>query len=219
MVTRKDFIIVIFATVFHSCKTPNPAHSSMTSSARSNDSILLDTNGNGYQVKLFSDNILWMTSNLNLNILGSYCYDDKKENCEHYGRLYTWESAGKGCSLLGDGWRLPTKEEWRELITLYGGITKDSNETRKEAYKALMQAGNSKFNAVLGGGRDLEGHYSRLEAHGFYWTATENDSSMAWFYNFGKGSQSLYQQDGGEKTRAFSVRCVKSIDSLKQIRR
>jgi hypothetical protein len=35
------------------------------------------------------------------------------------------------------------------------------------------------------------------------------------FYNFGKGSQALYQQDGGEKTRAFSVRCVKSIDSLK----
>ena len=98
------------------------------------------------------------------------------------------------------------------MTNLYGGLTKDSNEIRENAYQALMRGGNSEFNAVLGGGRDPGGQYSRLEAHGFYWTATENDSTTAWFYNFGKGSQSLFQQDGGEQTRAFSVRCVKSVD-------
>ena len=51
--------------------------------------------------------------------------------------------------------------------------------------------------------------------HGFYWTATETDDSTVWFSNFAKGSQALYIQNDGEKTQAFSVRCVKTIDSLK----
>ena len=198
--------------MLYSCNTANPAHTGTTSAGKSNDSVLLDSDGNKYPVKSISDKILWMTSNLNLDVPGSYCYADNKQNCQRYGRLYTWESAMKACSLLGDGWRLPTNDEWQRLTNLYGGLTKDSNEIRKNSFQALMLGGNSEFNAVLGGGRDAGGQYSRLEAHGFYWTATENDSTTAWFYNFGKGSQSLFQQDGGEKTRAFSVRCVRSVD-------
>jgi uncharacterized protein (TIGR02145 family) len=211
MILRIEIAIVILATMLFSCNTANPAHTGTTSAGKSNDSVLVDSDGNRYPVKSLSDNILWMTNNLNLAIPGSYCYEDKKHNCQIYGRLYTWESAKNGCMLLGNGWRLPTNDEWKGLLALHGGIAKDSDEIRKEAYKEVMYPGDSKFNAVLGGGRDFEGLYSRLEAHGFYWTATENDSTAAWFYNFGKGSQSLFQQNGGEKTRAFSVRCVKSV--------
>jgi len=211
MTRGNDITIAIITTIIYSCNTANPAHTGKASAVQSNDSVLLDSDGNTYRVKSVSDKILWMTSNLKLNIPGSYCYEDKKENCQLYGRLYTWESAGKGCMLLGSGWRLPTNDEWKQLIVVYGGLAKDSNEIRKQAYKTLTYPGDSKFNAVLGGGRDPEGQYSRLEAHGFYWTTTENDSTSAWFYNFGKGSQALFQQDGGEKTRAFSVRCVKIV--------
>jgi len=69
--------------------------------------------------------------------------------------------------------------------------------------------GSSGFNALLGGGRSDDGQYARLEAHGFYWTASEIDGGNAWFYNFGKGGQALHRQSGGEKQRAFSVRCVR----------
>jgi uncharacterized protein (TIGR02145 family) len=41
------------------------------------------------------DNKLWMTTNLKINIPGSYCYGDMGQNCEQNGRLYTWESANK----------------------------------------------------------------------------------------------------------------------------
>ena len=57
--------------------------------------------------------------------------------------------------------------------------------------------------------RSLYGQYDRLEAHGFYWTVSENDSITAPFYNFGKGSQALYRQPQGEKQMAVSVRCVR----------
>lgn len=177
--------------------------------------MLVDKDGNRYPIRILRDNNLWMTANLKLSMPGSYCYENKKENCERYGRLYSWESAKEGCNLLGEGWRLPEKEEWQRLTALYGGIGEDSNLMRKGAYKALLYTGTSEFNALLGGGRAPDSQYARVEAHGFYWTATESDSSSSWFYNFGKGSQALYQQDGGEKTRAFSVRCVRRIDRLK----
>jgi len=99
----------------------------------------------------------------------------------------------------------------------YGGVGEDSDDNGKAAYKSLLIGGSSGFNAVLGGGRSNDGKddgkddgkYDRLEAHGFYWTASETDPGSAWFYNFGKGGLALYRQDGGNKQRAFSVRCVR----------
>ena len=207
--------IAFFATMEVSCGTTNQISSQKMIAHKPNDSILADRDGNRYTTKAFSDNNLWMTSNLNTNIPDSYCYNDSEVNCKRYGRLYTWEAAQKGCSLLGEGWRLPTKDDWQRLAGLYGDTAKDSVEIRKIAYQALLFTGASQFYALLGGGRAPDGEYARLEAHGFYWTATENDSSTAGFANFAKGSQSLYHQTDGEKTMAFSVRCIKSTDSLK----
>ena len=58
-------------------------------------------------------------------------------------------------------------------------------------------------------GRAPDGQYSRSEAHGFYWTASESGAANATFYNFGHGGLALYRQSEGEKQRAFSVRCVR----------
>jgi hypothetical protein len=67
--------------------------------------------------KRMADGKEWTTANLNANTPSSYCYDDAEPNCRRYGRLYTWESAQRGCQSLGDGWRLPTDDEWRQLAT------------------------------------------------------------------------------------------------------
>ena len=153
----------------------------------------------------------WATTNLDVDIDGSYCYGDAPANCRRYGRLYTWKAAQEGCLSLGEGWRLPTNDEWRLLATRYGGLREESDDTGKAAYTALLIAGSSGFDALLGGGREVTGgEYARLEAHGFYWTASETDASSAWFYNFGKGGVSLNRHREGEKERAFSVRCIRN---------
>lgn len=152
------------------------------------DSLLVDRDGNRYPVKKMMDNNLWMTANLKVNILNSYCYENIKENCDNYGRLYTWESAQEGCNLLGEGWRLPTNSEWEQLAKYYG-FPEDSIDYRKGAYKALLYSGSAQFNVLFGGNRAPDGQYQRQDAHGFYWTATENDNLTAWLYNFGKGAK------------------------------
>jgi uncharacterized protein (TIGR02145 family) len=151
----------------------------------------------------------WTTENLDVYTDPSYCYDDAEPNCRRYGRLYTWESAQRGCRSLGDGWRLPTNDEWRQMAKHYGGVRDDSADTGKAAFTALFDGGPSGFKAVLGGGRSQDGQYARMDAHGFYWTATESSQATAWFYNFGRGGLALNRHGDGEKQRAFSVRCIR----------
>lgn len=152
----------------------------------------------------------WTTENLNLTIEQSYCYDDSEQNCRKYGRLYAWDSAKRACAALGNGWRLPTNEEWRQLGNRYGGIRQESADLGKASYTALIAGGSSGFNAVYGGGRtDKSGEYQRLDAHGFYWSSTGSGPEQAWLYNFGKNGQSFGRHENGEKFWALSVRCVK----------
>ena len=160
--------------------------------------------------KRMPDGKLWTTQNLNVAVDPSYCYDDAEQNCVRYGRLYTWASAQRGCRSLGDGWRLPTNDEWRQLAKHYGGLLEESKELGQVAYSALKLGGSSGFDAMLGGGRsDKSGEYARLEAHGFFWTATESDPAKAWFYNLGKGLSAVNRHPDGEKEGGFSVRCIR----------
>ncbi|MBT31199.1 MAG: hypothetical protein CMO01_16205 [Thalassobius sp.] len=158
--------------------------------------------------KLMLDGKVWMTKNLAIETPESYCQQDDTTNCSKLGRLYTWEAAKCGCNLLGDGWRLPTNEEWKTMAKQYGGIYDDSDDNGKLAYLNLTVGGKAAFNALLGGNREKDGSYERLGAHGFYWTITESDSTEAWFYNFAKGS-TLLNRHTGDKQIAISVRCIK----------
>jgi Fibrobacter succinogenes major domain (Fib_succ_major) len=88
----------------------------------------------------------WTTTNLNVNVSPSYCYDDAEPNCRRYGRLYPWESAQRVCQSLGDGWRLPTDDEWRQMAKRYAAsamirltkVERRSRPSRAEARQASM---------------------------------------------------------------------------------
>ena len=59
---------------------------------------------------------LWMAENLNYETedgTQSWCYENKKENCDKNGRLYTFEAAKAACP---PGWHIPSDPEWGELI-------------------------------------------------------------------------------------------------------
>ena len=159
--------------------------------------------------KRMADGKQWTTRNLDRKIAPSYCYNNDEKNCRQYGRLYTWESAGRACPALGPGWRLPTNDDWSRLAHRYGGLMEESLDAGKVTFKALMIGGSSGFDAVFSGGRAVDGEYARLDAHGFYWTASETGPATAWIYNFGKGGQALNRHRDTEKQRALAVRCIK----------
>lgn len=172
---------------------------------------LADRDGNVYSIKVMPDKKTWMTSNLTIRTAESYVYENPSQS-DRYGRLYTWKSAHKGCKLLGEGWRLPTNYEWQEMAKCFGGVRDDAEDGGKKAYQALIDGGAAAFNAVHGGSRDAnDSSYARVDAHGFYWTATETAASSAWFYNFGRNANILNRHPDGRKDMAMSVRCVRDM--------
>jgi len=156
---------------------------------------------------LMPDGKRWTVTNLNAETPESYCYDDEPAKCERYGRLYTWAAAQRVCGSLGSEWRLPSMEDWRRLAHFYGGLFGDGPGDGKVAFRELLVGGRSGLEMRLWGGRQNDG-YARLEAHGFYWSTSEESQTTVRLLNFGKGTAAVYDQDGGLKTSAYSVRCV-----------
>ena len=157
--------------------------------------------------KLMPDGKRWTLENLRVDIAGSHCYENSPQHCERYGKLYTWTAAQEACRSLGPAWRLPSMDDWKALARHYGGLSGDGDSDGRTAYREMLVGGKSGLEMLLGGGRN-EQESRRLEAHGFYWSTTEQSSTIARLVNFGKGSGKVFDQDGGEKTTAYSVRCV-----------
>jgi uncharacterized protein (TIGR02145 family) len=152
-----------------------------------------------------ADNMQYHTDSLY-----SWCYE-KAATCPETGRLYTWEAAVSACEGLGDGWRLPTDQEWMFLATDFGGFFNGGKEEGNpaQAYKRLRVGGSSGFDALLGGYRKAGGSFYAEKVSGLYWTATEWNEDYAWRYEFFKmsgGAVSRYYQT---KTSGYSCRCVK----------
>ena len=67
---------------------------------------------------------------------------------------------------------------------------------------------SSGFSALPGGYRDCGGTFYNVGDHGYWWSATENDTYGAWSrymkYNLSNVFQSL-----DNKSNGFSVRCVR----------
>lgn len=161
--------------------------------------------GTRYNWKIMEDGKTWLTTNLAVEVKGkSWYYGDNPSKYKEYGRLYSFEGAKEGCRLLGDGWKLPTDKEWREMAKRYGGVDDDASDEGKAAYEALIQNGNSGFAALLGGRRASPGSYYGLGTSGYYWTSTEGGSKRDYAFHDGKVWRDFsFGQTGGR-----SVRCL-----------
>lgn len=151
---------------------------------------------------LMINGLRWMIDNLNYETSESWCYEDKEENCNLYGRLYTWEAARQACASVG--WRLPTDEEWKALIAPY----QTGEKPNEAAYEALIKGGKSGFEIKLGGFRYDYGDFDFKDWHGYFWTSTEKDEQLAWGIDLFKDYERLFRIALG-KNYGYSCRCVK----------
>ncbi|MCB0616279.1 MAG: hypothetical protein KDC75_23330, partial [Phaeodactylibacter sp.] len=181
---------------------------------------ITDGDGNTYPIVHLAGK-QWLGKNLNLEVPGSYCYDDDPANCREYGRLYTWEAAKEACRKLGVGWHLPTDQEWKDLLITFGGYyewyEQEEVGDSEKSYSVLIKDGSSSFAALLGGGRNVDGEYLHLGKYGTYWSASELDASLAWVYGL-HGDDERVDRPVSIKSMALSCRCLKNNFSPKDKR-
>lgn len=183
----------------------------------------------------------WMAENLNLEIASSKCYKNNEENCEKYGRLYTWAAAmdssamyskdgarcgnKKECDAIGtirgicpEGWHLPRKEEFETMIELVKA---------KQFSDAMQQGGKISPHTALKSSKDWNGtddfDFSAVPAGAY-------DSDNGSFTGIGNGTFFWSSTEknkkfahilalgknatvaGEYKGYGFSIRCLKNND-------
>ncbi|MCX6162216.1 MAG: fibrobacter succinogenes major paralogous domain-containing protein [Ignavibacteriae bacterium] len=153
---------------------------------------------------------------------GAWCYyDNNAENGKTYGKLYNWFAVNDPRGLAPAGWHIPSDAEWTQLTDYLDG---EGTAGGKLKATKLWDSPNdgatngSGFNAFPCGIRSYNGDYYGIGKHGFFWSATENNSSFnvwmdysfnVWIRNLFFGQSVVRRYDGSFKEHGFSIRCVR----------
>jgi len=143
----------------------------------------------------------WMAENLSYNIDTSWCFNNDKNNCEKYGRLYNWNTATRACP---DEWRLPSRLDW-EILKRTIGTGKDLKTTTG------WDSGNNGTDefcfSALPGGKYTEGGF-----YGIGWTtgwwSYEHGAKDAYYWDIGEDNWKAPSRSERGKEAGFYVRCI-----------
>jgi uncharacterized protein (TIGR02145 family) len=146
--------------------------------------------------------LTWMAENLNRATGNSWCYENNESNCKKYGRLYDWNTAMKACPA---GWRLPTRDDWNNLVEVAGGDVAGTKLKSKTGWNGTDDFG---FSALPGGYRSTDGSFYGAGNLGYWWSATEYDASGAWDRGMDSGYEYVDEyNDYFRKGNGLSVLC------------
>lgn len=193
----RKIAIFLFINIF--------SFSSYLSLAQTKNTVLDVRDGKIYKT-IVVGNKTWMAENLNYRTRNSWCYDNKDENCEKFGRMYDWNTAMNGSSeekatgLCPSGWHIASYEEWMTLVEEY------------KKTKDLITDGISGFELTFAGCRFPNGNFEFIDMAATYWTSTldpDNDKYVFTFYAYSDKKGKPMVSYSTNKTYGQYLRCVK----------
>lgn len=176
------------------------------------------TSGKGaysYSSKEYNGHI-WMTENLKARndhdgrIIKYYFPNNDSSASETFGLLYDYETACKVCPA---GWRLPTAQEWEDLLGVVG--RKSGNGLKDSSYWKTAKPGftNSTGFSIRPAGYGNTGEFENLfGTHAIFWSNTKVDTHFVKGFVLSVNSDSM-RSAPQHPAYAFSVRCIR--DSTK----
>ncbi len=154
----------------------------------------------------------WFAQNLDYESDGSWCYNDNVNNCNTYGRFYTWDDA---LSSIPAGWHLPTNAEWMQLAEFLGGVDTCGAKMKQVGNSHWNEQNSdatneSGFTGLPGGARGNGGNYDGLGDNGYFWTntLTEINENYAFYRGLSYLNATLGEYSS-PRNFGISVRCVK----------
>lgn len=152
---------------------------------------------------------IWMAENLNYNMENSYCYEDDVNNCQKYGRLYTWSAATNACP---EGWTLPSTIDWNTLMHGDGEGWSAAGWLLKST-EGWYNNGNGRdsyhFTALPAGFRTSGGTFRNESNGAYFWSSMDDGDNKADLVslNYAGNAAGANEYD---KEYGLSVRCIKN---------
>jgi uncharacterized protein (TIGR02145 family) len=164
--------------------------------------------GKVYKIIKIGDQV-WFAENLNYEVDGSWCYDDNPLNCGIYGRLYNWRTALTACP---EGWRLPSKGDWVELIEYLGGDeVAHIKMTKVGAWSSELwvPTNESGFSGLPAGRGSGLGSFAEIGQSTWWWESREDQELDAWFREIHYDDH-IIDWDSMGKDADLSCRCIQN---------
>ena len=175
----------------------------------------------------------WFAENLNYETTeGSWCYDDDKENCDRYGRVYHFATAMRGeggdkiQGVCPDRWYIPTDDDYKELERELGmgrvsshntgwrGLEENVGDKLKRASDCTKEGrpfcGASGFDAYMGGSVSTAGLSRYIRTHTFFWTSSSEEGG-GWRRLLSKENSGIHRELA-DKENGFYIRCIRDDD-------
>jgi uncharacterized protein (TIGR02145 family) len=219
------------------------------------DGVVFDADGNQYGTIMLNEKE-WFAENLKVTIYqdgtpianglndsqwenttsGAYAIypyqdivgiDDEEEMACLYGLLYNWYAVNDSRGLCPLGWRLPTDEEWLELIDYIegendgnilksclqvnsplGGECATSEHPRWDPDDTHYGTDEYGFAALPSGFKFYNGAFLNIGKQGSWWCSTDLGVQSAWYWSIYNNSGTL-NRSAEDKNMGLSVRCIK----------
>ena len=160
--------------------------------------------------------LFWATTNLDKNVEGSRCYNGIDQNCEQYGRVYTFAQA-MGVDQIYDrtvlrdikyphqgicpeGTYLPSHKQWNDLVN----------------YLEIHPKYKGYFTNQVGGAFDYKGYFRSIKVETVFWSSSQYEdqgytyaADFAWVWAFRDDVIRSIVTDNAHKITGGYVRCVK----------
>jgi len=159
-----------------------------------------------------------------------WAYNGDESNASKYGRLYTWYAVNDSRNIAPAGWHVASDAEWATLENYliangynYDGSTTSGNKIAKSLAATtdwysgsgtgtigndLTKNNSSGFTALPGGYRLNGGSFGNVGSYGYWWSSTEDITTLAWARYLYYGTSHL-GRGNHLKSYGFSVRCVR----------
>jgi uncharacterized protein (TIGR02145 family) len=138
---------------------------------------------------------------------------DFRSNPGRKGSLFSWRAVVEVENICPDGWRVPTRVDFRDLDIAMGGNGNSRYRQTVNGHTWVAQLGwyvgtDSRWGGAFGGYCYSDGSLIARDSRAFYWSATENNT----YFGFGLYIDSddvIAPQDRGFKNDGYTLRCVR----------
>jgi uncharacterized protein (TIGR02145 family) len=158
----------------------------------------------------------------------AYCYYNYEilymmTKWSRYGLLYNWYAINDRRGLAPEGWKIPSDDEWTQLVKSVGGKSEAASRLKSSRYwdekESKLGSGQNSvgFEAYPSGYCGIDGACLMKGDSSIFWSSSEvqnlllPDEKGAWCWEMNNFNPSVLRKHSS-KEHGFAVRCIKKIE-------